>query len=83
MYESIASGGPLNGIRICAALSWNGWVRNTEMHTSKLVSAAYHPGCYVWDSEQCAWVWHVGRFERLPDANRLERDRPWRLIRTN
>ena len=76
MYESIAHGGPLNGVRLRGPLEWDGKIplrdsdrerlRKTISHNT-VRSWTHHPGRYVW-SDQTGWTWRDGaqRLHRSP-----------------
>jgi hypothetical protein len=58
MYTSIASGGPLGGVRVSSPLSWEGTVRHHVKGARERDSMVlrWHPGHYTWITE-VGWIW--------------------------
>lgn len=55
LYESVAHGGPLDGIKVGSGLGWNGRIvkRRTDGHNY------YHQGYYAWQPIAQRWEWHA------------------------
>lgn len=52
MYAGKAIGGPLDGVKLTAALSWDGRVRTSD---ARVVD--YHRGHYAWSKVRGTWCW--------------------------
>lgn len=55
MYEGRAVGGPRNGIKLTAPLSWDGMIPLPK--ATENAAIRYHPGRYIWQSERGMWLW--------------------------
>lgn len=55
LYESLAQGGPLDGIKIGSGLGWNG--RVIRKRTDGVVY--YHQGYYAWEPIKEVWIWRA------------------------
>jgi len=62
LYESVALGGPLDGIRLASGLGWDGRIisRRTEGHSY------YHAGYYMWEPIKEQWIWYAVKIPREP-----------------
>lgn len=63
MYEGKALGGPRDGVKLTAELSWDGMVEQPRKANTGIT---YYPGHYQWNSRTGRWVWA----ERLPTPSR-------------
>lgn len=55
MYEGRGSGGPMDGIKLTAPLSWDGLIPLPRLTEGSAVR--YHPGKYIWQSRAGRWLW--------------------------
>lgn len=63
LYENIAQGGPLDGIKVAAPGTWDGRI---AIPKKGRFIPEYYPGAYRWDLNQWTWVWHF--HNALPTA---------------
>lgn len=64
-YEGKAIGGPRDGVKLTAPLSWNGKIRLPEARVTS--SSTNYPGTYVFDEYEWVWTW----FPDFTAANRV------------
>ncbi len=58
MKSGIASGGPMDKVKLEAPLTWDGKiVRWKYVGDGSRRSSGYHPGRYVWNEKAIQWKW--------------------------
>jgi len=55
MISGKAIGGPLDGVKVTAGVSWFGTIPTHRLRADALVR--YYPGRYVWNIDKSCWVW--------------------------
>lgn len=55
MITAIAHGGPRDGVKLTAALTWDGRIQRPD--STEKVQKHYN-GRYKWDWDYNAWIWH-------------------------
>lgn len=54
MFESKASGGPLDGVKLSAPITWDGMVREPDKGDR---TRKWYRGFYKWNFEFKMWMW--------------------------
>lgn len=55
MISGRANGGPLDGVKLTAGVSWPGTIPIRRQRADALVR--YYQGRYIWDIDKACWVW--------------------------
>jgi hypothetical protein len=57
METGIGIGGPRDGVKLTAAVNWDGRVREPNQRDDEGAIKRYYPGRYRWSTIVPGWVW--------------------------